>query len=101
MITAKNICRKYTNYVTEQKRPAFKKICRQKRSGNSGNRIWKDGDGIPHAEANDGDDLFYKSLRRFYKDKIWQRAGWKDIQHIFEENCKTDLSWFFGSGSTE
>jgi len=42
-----------------------------------------------------GDDLFYKSRRRFYKDKIWQRAGWKDIQHIFEEDCKTDLSWFF------
>ena len=43
-----------------------------------------------------GDDLFYQSLRKFYKEQIWQQAGWKDIQHIFEDTCKTDLSWFFG-----
>ena len=42
-----------------------------------------------------GDDLFYQSLRKFYKEKIWQQASWKDIQKIFEETGKMDLAWFF------
>ncbi|MDL1939590.1 M1 family aminopeptidase [Candidatus Jettenia sp. AMX1] len=42
-----------------------------------------------------GDELFYTALRNFYKNKIWQQASWKDIQHTFEDIGKTDLSWFF------
>ena len=42
-----------------------------------------------------GDEQFYQSIKRFYKEKIWQQASWNDLQGIFEDTCKINLSWFF------
>ncbi len=91
----RDICRKYTNYVTEENEIPLKNfICRRDQATQS----------IGYGKAAMvfhmlrqmvGDELFYKSLRRFYKDKIWQQAGWMDIRHVFEDTCKMDLSWFF------
>ena len=91
----KDICRKYTNYVTEQNDLPLKRFVGRRDQATQAIGYGKTAMVFHMLRRMTGDDLFYKSLRRFYKDKIWQQAGWKDIQHIFEEDCKTDLSWFF------
>jgi len=42
-----------------------------------------------------GDDLFYDGLKRFYKDKAFQKANWVDLQSAFEEAADTPLDGFF------
>jgi len=42
-----------------------------------------------------GDDIFYKSLREFIKEKSFQKASWDDIRMIVEKNYGKDLQWFF------
>jgi len=91
----KNICRKYTNYVTGQNDFPLKRFIGRKDQATQAIGYGKTAMVFHMLRQMVGDDLFYQSLRRFYKDKIWQQAGWKDIQHIFEDTCKTDLSWFF------
>jgi len=91
----KNICRKYTNYVTGQNDFPLKRFIGRKDQATQAIGYGKTAMVFHMLRQIVGDNLFYQSLRRFYKDKIWQQAGWKDIQHIFEDTCKTDLSWFF------
>ncbi len=43
-----------------------------------------------------GDEIFYKCLREFYKNKVWSLASWKDVREVFETNSDQDLAWFFG-----
>ena len=91
----KNICRKYTNYVTGQNDFPLKRFIGRKDQATQAIGYGKTAMVFHMLRQMVGDDLFYQSLRRFYKEQIWQQAGWKDIQHIFEDTCKTDLSWFF------
>lgn len=91
----KNICRKYTNYVTGQNDFPLKRFIGRKDQATQAVGYGKTAMVFHMLRQMVGDDLFYQALRRFYKDKIWQQASWKDIQHIFEDTCKTDLSWFF------
>lgn len=92
----KDICRKYTNYVTEQNDLPLKKFIRREDQATQAIGYGKTAMVFHMLRRLVGDDLFYQSLRRFYQDKIWQKASWKDIQHIFEDTSKLDLSWFFG-----
>lgn len=91
----KDICRKYTNYVTKQNDfPITRFIGRTDRVTQAVG-YGKTAMVFHMLRRMVGDEMFYQSLRRFYQDKIWQQAGWNDIQHIFEDTCKMDLSWFF------
>ena len=92
----KNICRKYTNYVTGQNDFPLKRFIGRKDQATQAIGYGKTAMVFHMLRQMVGDDLFYQSLRKFYKEQIWQQASWKDIQDIFEDTCKTDLSWFFG-----
>src|SRR3989338_10705819 len=91
----KNICRKYTNYVTGQNDFPLKRFIGRKDQATQAIGYGKTAMVFHMLRQMVGDDLFYQSLRRFYKDKIWQHAGWKDIQRILEDTSRVDLSWFF------
>jgi uncharacterized iron-regulated protein len=41
-----------------------------------------------------GEDIFYKALRDFVKDKAFQKASWDDLKKIFESHYKKDLTSF-------
>ena len=91
----KNICRKYTNYVTGQNDFPLKRFIGRKDQATQAIGYGKTAMVFHMLRQMVGDDLFYQLLRRFYKDKIWQQASWKDIQRIFEDTSRMDLSWFF------
>ncbi|MDN3514173.1 MAG: hypothetical protein NG747_07215 [Candidatus Brocadia sp.] len=91
----RDICRKYTNYVTGQNDFPLKSFVGRKDRVTQAIGYGKTAMVFHMLRQMVGDDLFYQSLKRFYQDNIWQRAGWKDIQRIFEDTCKMDLSWFF------
>ena len=91
----KDICRKYTNYVTEQNDLPLKRFVGRRDQATQAVGYGKTAMVFHMLRQMAGDDLFYQSLRRFYKDKIWQQASWKDIQLIFEDTSRMDLSWFF------
>lgn len=91
----KDICRKYTNYVTEENDFPLKKFIGRRDQASRAIGYGKTAMVFHMLRRMVGDDLFYQSLRRFYKERIWQRAGWRDIQHVFEDTSKMDLSWFF------
>ncbi len=91
----KDICRKYTNYVTEENDLPLKKFIGRRDQATQAIGYGKTAMVFHMLRRMVGDDLFYQSLRRLYKDKIWQEAGWKDIRHIFEDTSKMNLSWFF------
>jgi len=42
-----------------------------------------------------GEDIFYRSLRDFIKEKAFQKASWGDLRAILERNYGKDLQWFF------
>ncbi len=42
-----------------------------------------------------GPETFEASLRRFYRRFLFERAGWNDIEDVFEEVTGGDLTWFF------
>ena len=42
-----------------------------------------------------GEDVFYRSLRNFIKEKAFQKASWDDLRAILERNYGKDLQWFF------
>ncbi|MEP9409800.1 MAG: hypothetical protein HRF42_00060 [Candidatus Brocadia sp.] len=91
----RDICRKYTNYVTEENDFPLKKFIGRRDQATRAIGYGKTAMVFHMLRRMVGDELFYESLRRFYKDKIWQQAGWSDIRHIFEDTSKTDLSWYF------
>ncbi len=91
----KNICRKYTNYVTGQNDFPLKRFLGRKDQATQAIGYGKTAMVFHTLRQMVGDELFYQSLRRFYKDKIWQRASWQDIQRVFEDTGTIDLSWFF------
>ncbi|MDM8546659.1 ChaN family lipoprotein [Candidatus Venteria ishoeyi] len=47
-----------------------------------------------------GDDDFFKALRLLIQNKQFQRAGWTDIQHAFEQVSKDTLADFFSDWLT-
>lgn len=42
-----------------------------------------------------GDIRFFAGLMRLYEEKKYQQAGWADLERIFEEISRTDLTQFF------
>lgn len=43
-----------------------------------------------------GEDNFFKSVRDFYKNYVFQAASWADVEKAFAAHYdKKDLSWFF------
>ncbi len=42
-----------------------------------------------------GDDLFYKSLRNLYANKLSRYAAWSDLRQVFEQTSGQPLTWFF------
>jgi hypothetical protein len=42
-----------------------------------------------------GDEVFFSSLRRFYQDRRFQKAGTEDLQRAFELESGRDLDRFF------
>ena len=42
-----------------------------------------------------GDEVFFRSLRRFYTDRKFQKAGTDDVERAFEAESGRDLSRFF------
>ncbi|TLD40020.1 MAG: PDZ domain [Candidatus Jettenia ecosi] len=91
----KDICRKYTNYVTGQNDLPLSKFTGRIDPITQSVGYGKTAMVFHMLRRMVGDELFYTALRNFYKNKIWQQASWKDIQHTFEDIGKTDLSWFF------
>lgn len=91
----KDICRKYTHYVTEQNDFPLNRFIARKDQATQAVGYGKTAMVFHMLREMIGDELFYKSLKIFYKDKIWQQARWKDIQNTFEETSKMDLAWFF------
>ncbi len=91
----REVCRKYTNYVTEQNDFPLKKFISRRDQVSQSIGYGKTAMVFHMLRRMIGDESFYSALKSFYKDKIWQQAGWKDIQHVFEDTSKRDLSWFF------
>ena len=91
----RDICRKYTNYVTGQNDFPLQKFIGRRDQATQAIGYGKTAMVFHMLRQMTGDDLFYQSVRRFYKEKIWQKASWKDIQRIFEDSSKMELSWFF------
>ncbi len=91
----RDICRKYTNFVTEENDFPLNKFIGRRDQATRAVGYGKTAMVFHMLRRMVGDELFYNSLRKFYQDKIWQQAGWKDIQHVFEDTGKIDLSWFF------
>jgi hypothetical protein len=91
----KNICRKYTNFVNEQNDFSLKYFISRSNQTTQAIGYGKTAMVFHMLRQIAGDELFYKSLREFYKRNIWQRASWKEIESVFEDTCKKDLSWFF------
>jgi len=89
------VCRKYTNYVTPQNDFPLKAFI-----GRSDKATQAVGYGktamVFHMLRNmTGDEVFYTSLKKFYKKMLWQRAAWSDIENVFEDASRQELSWFF------
>ena len=42
-----------------------------------------------------GEEIFWKSLQDFYREFLYEKASWDDIQNVFENNYGEDLEWFF------
>ncbi|MFN3531579.1 MAG: M1 family metallopeptidase [Candidatus Brocadia sp.] len=91
----RDICRKYTNYVTEENDFPLTKFIGRRDQATRAIGYGKTAMVFHMLRRMIGDELFYKSLKRFYKEKIWQQASWKDIQYVFEDTGKMDLSWYF------
>ncbi|MCF6159670.1 MAG: M1 family peptidase [wastewater metagenome] len=91
----KDICRKYTNYVTKRNDFPLAKFLGRTDRATQAIGYGKTAMVFHMLRQMIGDEKFYQALKRLYKEKIWQQASWKDIQYIFEDTCKIDLSWFF------
>jgi aminopeptidase N len=48
-----------------------------------------------------GEENFFKSLRTLVKEMGFRRVAWRDLQRVFELQCRNDLSWFFEQWVTE
>lgn len=91
----KDLCRKYTNYVTKQNDFSLKEFTGRVDQATQAIGYGKTAMVFHMLRRMVGDGLFYQSLRRFYRDKIWQQASWRDIQSIFEDAGRMDMDWFF------
>ncbi len=91
----RDICRKYTSYVTGRNDFPLKHFLSRSDQASRAIGYGKTAMVFHTLRRTVGDELFYRSLRKFYADKIWQSASWKDIQHTFEAVCGKDLTWFF------
>lgn len=91
----RDICRKYTNFVTEENDFPLSKFIGRRDQATRAVGYGKTAMVFHMLRRIVGDEVFYHSLRKFYQDKIWQQASWEDIKHIFEDTGKRDLSWFF------
>ncbi len=43
-----------------------------------------------------GDDAFFQGLRDLVTEHSGRYADWRDVQRVFEQTARADLSWFFG-----
>lgn len=43
----------------------------------------------------EGDDAFFNALRRFIRQRQFQRASWDDLRSAFERQSGKELGWFF------
>lgn len=91
----RDICRKYTNFVKEENDFPLKKFIGRSDQATRAIGYGKTAMVFHMLRRMVGDEVFYTSLRRFYQDEIWKKAGWKDIRRVFEDTGKRDLSWFF------
>jgi len=91
----RDICRKYTNYVTGQNGFSLKDFVSRRDQASRAIGYGKTAMVFHALRRMVGDELFYRAFRKFYTDKIWQNASWKDIQNTFEGVCGKDLAWFF------
>ncbi|MCF6149896.1 MAG: M1 family metallopeptidase [Candidatus Kuenenia sp.] len=89
------VCRKYTNYVTTQNDFPLKLFIGRSNKATQAIGYGKTAMVFHMLRKMIGDEVFYKSLKDFYKKMIWQRANWGDIENIFEEVSGQELSWFF------
>lgn len=92
----KEVCRDYTNYVVQAEED-FPLLAFQGRTTPATRAI---GYGktlmlFHMLRRHLGDEIFYKCLKEFYKNKVWSLASWKDVREIFETNSDQDLAWFF------
>ncbi len=46
-------------------------------------------------ERQVGADAFWRALRAFYRDNVFQFGSWRKLQKAFEVEADTNLSWFF------
>ncbi len=51
-----------------------------------------------------GEDKFYRTMRNFYRQYLFQEADWKDIESVFEETVGEPLDeyfeqWVYGKGA--
>ncbi len=90
-----DICRKYTNYVTDQNDLPLKKFIGRHDQVTQSVGYGKTAMVFHMLRQMVGDEQFYRSIKRFYKEKIWQQASWSNLQDIFEDTGKMNLSWFF------
>jgi hypothetical protein len=42
-----------------------------------------------------GDDLFWKTLREVFRDRLFKETSWKDLKEAFERRCQCSLQTFF------
>lgn len=42
-----------------------------------------------------GDDAFFRGLRQLVAEYTGRYAGWSELQRLFEQTSRSDLSWFF------
>lgn len=92
----REVCRDYTNYVVQSGEDFSLTAFRERttpatRAIGYGKTLML----FHMLRRHLGDEIFYRSLKEFYRKKIWSLASWEDIKEVFEENSNQDLDWFF------
>lgn len=89
------ICRKYTHYVTTQNDFPLKMFLGRSDKATQAIGYGKTAMVFHMLRKMLGDEVFYQALRDFYKNMLWQRANWEDIEKVFEKVSGLELAWFF------
>lgn len=89
------ICRKYTHYVTTQNDFPLKMFLGRSDKATQAIGYGKTAMVFHMLRKMLGDEVFYLALRDFYKNMLWQRANWEDIEKVFEKVSGLELAWFF------
>ncbi|WP_347274935.1 M1 family aminopeptidase [Candidatus Kuenenia sp.] len=89
------ICRKYTHYVTTQNDFPLKMFLGRSDKATQAIGYGKTAMVFHMLRKMLGDEVFYQALKDFYKNMLWQRANWEDIEKVFEKVSGLELAWFF------